>query len=622
MPEEGDVRAKRGNFMENIEAFKAKLEKRIDSTDTERRRKCVHEIIKHMNSDDTYIVETTEYLVRLLKDRDPGVRMEALSALEGLAKTIISRIKKNKEFMVNYNGKKVPLRKLLFYNAIQRTKDPVSEIRREAVKIAGEKSLEFKLIREKAVPFLVARLTDEDKETRNLAVGYLIKVTLISPELTTPYLKRLFSGGQKNTDRFIAYILDKVSARMTIPEFIPLLFQKLKIADSVSERLIISILARCGLRDINRIRAQLIEGMADDSYALWWITARNMLSIIQRLAEEKMDEMRAFLRHIIPLMESENWELRKEAALTVGIIGKGSVERVMEAIPALIELTRDPDDMAADAAITALNRIGVREIEYLKVRDAASTLTKARIYIERIKKNGDLNKRIAEAYSRGKKAFRRREYERAHRYALAALEPAKTRAELKDHAEEAIGASMKILERAKNYGHEGKKISQLLEEANKAYEEHRYFLARELVARASDLLDRVKPITRLGIPHIIETSSESFGETTICNHCGAVIPREATICPRCGARLGSTVCPNCHSLVPEGSLFCGKCGARIDNACPVCGAINPPGSTVCRRCGEPLGGAGVSLIPHNQRHYHDDEELDVELVPLDKDLSV
>ncbi|MCK4614817.1 MAG: zinc ribbon domain-containing protein, partial [Thermoplasmata archaeon] len=164
-----------------------------------------------------------------------------------------------------------------------------------------------------------------------------------------------------------------------------------------------------------------------------------------------------------------------------------------------------------------------------------------------------------------------------------------------------------VVENAKRDGLNVPKVVRLMENARKAYEERKYFLARELVARGKEEASRVRPMTPYGYSYEIEDGLQSSRDTMVCHRCGERISKDNTICPECGAGLDSTVCPKCHSLVPQGFMFCGKCGMHLDNVCEVCGAINPKVTENCRVCGEPLRGGPEA------------EELDVELIPRELD---
>ncbi|MCK4614435.1 MAG: HEAT repeat domain-containing protein, partial [Thermoplasmata archaeon] len=398
---------------QNVKIFMNKIEKKTNSPDTVKRKKCVREIVKHMALDDAYIVGCTEYLVKLLKDDDPDVRMEALKATETIVATVLEKIEKNKQFMVDYGGKKVPLRKLFFYQAIQMTRDPDPEIRLAAVTITGKKSLEYPLIRRKATPFLVARIRDKEKEVRNQAIYFIIKISYHTPEITSPFLKRLFTGRRRSTDIYVAYVLDRVMTKQPLPEFIPILFEKLSDADSATEKYVISALVKCGIGNIDDIREYLVQGLTDQSYALWWIKARNMLIILRQVAEKRPDLTRPYLRYVLPLMVDDNWGLRMEAAHTVGMMGAEDPNRIKEALPFLVDLTKDPHEMVEEIAISALTNLGIREADYSGIRDAARILMQSKAKIVEIKRHEDLNEKIREAYLKANKAFAKGEYERS-----------------------------------------------------------------------------------------------------------------------------------------------------------------------------------------------------------------
>lgn len=62
------------------------------------------------------------------------------------------------------------------------------------------------------------------------------------------------------------------------------------------------------------------------------------------------------------------------------------------------------------------------------------------------------------------------------------------------------------------------------------------------------------------------------GDLIECQNCGKMIPREKKFCAYCGAKVEipenkpieeNIVCPNCGSKVEAGTMFCSECGAKL-----------------------------------------------------------
>ncbi len=590
-----------------VQNFLDKMEKRMNSADPERRKKCVRELVRNMELDDVYIVEGIECLVKLLNDDDPEVRMETLKATEAIVTTVMRKLEKDKQFLVKYGGNMVPLRKLLFYKAIKRTDDPDPAIRLTAVKIAGEKSLKYEMIREKAAPYLVARIRDTKKGVRNEAISYVIKITIKSPTLMSPFLKKLLRKKRKGTDIYVAYVLEKVLNKRPMPEFIPILFAKLDDTDAPTEEHVIAALVKCGLRNMDDLKPHLVKGLTDQSYSLWWLIARNMMLIISKIAEKKPMVTKKYLRYILPLLTDESWEVRREAAKTVGAIGGGEMNSVKEALPKLIDLTRDPDETVKEAAENSLRSLGISKADMEKVRRASRTLNQTRLKIIEIKNFEALTDRVRNLYIRGRKEFSNGNFDKSYQYSREALDAARTRIQLRIHAQDALKSADAVLESASKSGFNLPKVSRLVEGAKRAFQEGKFFLASELIARCREETNKVKPMASFGYHGENGTYQDPIEDTMVCHRCGERIAKDNTLCPGCGTHLDSSVCPNCRSLVPQGFLFCGNCGVHMDNVCEVCGAINDQHSRSCGICGGEL----------MKTLEVEDEELDVVLIPRD-----
>jgi len=594
---------------QQTQTFLEKIEKKLKSPDASKRVKCIREMLKQMELSEDCIVEGMHHLISLLKDKDPWVRKESLRCIEVIVAQVIETVDKDRSFKVKYGGKMVPVRKLLFYQAIQLTKDPDPEIRLEAVRIAGEKSLEYQMIREKATPFLMARIKDENKDVRNAAISYIIKITQRSPELTRPLLMRLYKGHKRSTDVYVTYILDKVMIKHQMPEFVPLFFDKLDDADINTEKYILSALVKCGVRNMDELHDDLVYELTDKADMLWWVSTRNMLLILEKVAEKNPEAIKPYLRYILPLLSEENREVRRVAVDCVGKVGAGDPDRVKEAIAILVDLVMDPDDKVKESAYRALYTIGIKDPEFKIVRKASRSLNKARLTVMDLKKNEDLTDRIRQLYVVARKAFTARDYERSLEYSIQAIIDTRTRNELRGHAQEAIQAADEVVDTASQEGFNTQGILSTITRAKRAFEDRKYFLAHELIYKSKKEAGLGGPSGTIADPYSVAPGMESKIETMVCHLCGERISKGNTNCPGCGGRLDTTSCTKCNAHVLQGLLYCAKCGEHLDHVCEVCGAINQVENRECEVCGNQLG--------YRSEEVSDDHELDVELIPTD-----
>jgi HEAT repeat protein len=602
---------------QNIQIFLEKLQKRCTSRDAAKRVKCIQEIHKRMQISEECIIDGMEFLIRLLKDDDPWVRKESLVAMEAIVAVVMEQIAEDTEFKVKYQEKMVPVKKLLFYQAIQLTKDPDPTIRLMAVKIAGEKSLEYPLIREKATPFLMAKVKDEHTDVRNAAIGYIVRIAHKDPELAKPFLIRLYQGNKRPTDVYVTYILDKLMAKHHMPEFIPMLFGKIDDADTNTEKYIISALIKSGNHDLEALAPYLTEGLTDQSDMLWWVAARNMMLILTGIAQEHPEAVRPYLRYLIPHLTSENREIRKHTAEIMGHIGAGHPDRVKEGLAELISLVHDPDDLVKTTTLHSLEMIGIHENDHELVSEASIALNKARLVVMDLKKRNDLTSKIKDSYILARNAFTDGDYSTSLEFSRAAIFASKARTELRSHASDAIRSVGDILGDVLDTGGAGGSSHSIMEKvdrARRAFEDRKYFLAHELIYASKQEAGLVGQIDPLGDPYDLDPGMESRIDTMVCHSCGEKIAKGNTACPGCGIPLETTSCQTCGKAVPQGFQFCAGCGAHLDHVCEVCGAINGQASTSCEAC----GGRLEQTMNSNHSMGSSPFELDVEMIPRDR----
>ena len=590
-----------------IQAFLLKIEKKITSPDAVKRVKGVHEIRSRMETSEDCIVFGIEHLIHLLKDPDPWVRRESLKAIVEIIASLVEELSQEKEYRVQYNGTFVPLKKLVFYQAIQLTKDPDPGIRLQSVNIAGEKSLEIPLICEKATPFLMARIRDEDKEVRNAAMEYIIKISHQHPELTRPLLMKLYKGKKKNADVYVTYILDKTMIKHHCPEFIPIFFDKLKDADINTEKYLISALSKCGIRDLKPLDPYLTKGLTDHSDILWWVTARNMMMILARVAEKHPENVRPYLRYLIPHLTSDNREIRLLATQTVGLIGTDSPDMVKEALSSLIDLVKDPDDKVKEAVLDSLDRIGIMPTDFGIVKEASQSLNEARLHVLKLKNENDLSDKIRESYILSRNAFADQDFERSLEYSELAIIGTRTRRSLRMHAREALRSTDLIMETASLEGLNIDAISRTLSRAEEAYKARKYFLAHELIFKSKMDAGIAGPSDPMSDPYEVDPGMEARIDTLVCHRCGERTSKGNTNCSGCGTSLASTSCSRCGSTVPQGFQFCAGCGERLEHVCEVCGAINEDSTSTCEVCGGHLN--------HGSDSTGSDMDFGVEIIP-------
>lgn len=108
----------------------------------------------------------------------------------------------------------------------------------------------------------------------------------------------------------------------------------------------------------------------------------------------------------------------------------------------------------------------------------------------------------------------------------------------------------------------------------------------------------------------MQNAINAYGNTKICQNCGAAISSDAEFCSKCGEKYvapAERVCPSCGAVITGDDMFCRKCGAKYEDSvdktrdvhdnrssvndesiCPDCGAPVRLGAKFCKKCGRAM----------------------------------
>ncbi len=146
------------------------------------------------------------------------------------------------------------------------------------------------------------------------------------------------------------------------------------------------------------------------------------------------------------------------------------------------------------------------------------------------------------------------------------------------------------------------------------------FILIASIAIAATLIACNKGSLQSDMNEIIQTANKSaakmqnainaYGNTKICQNCGAAISSDAEFCSKCGEKYvapAERVCPSCGAVITGDDMFCRKCGAKYEDSvdktrdvhdnrssvndesiCPDCGAPVRLGAKFCKKCGRAM----------------------------------
>ena len=454
-----------------------RLIKRLKSGDSFKREKAIDELGEIGESYPELSDEFLKLIIEAFKDDVPEVRSSAVFAIGKIGVVEPDRI----------NEAIIPL--------ISRIRDNNVEVRLNAIEVIDLISSKKKGIIKKVAPYLIARLNDSDKSIIDASINCLTNMGMNHPKIVIPFIKKQLTNKKINIRYGCSVIIKNIAKgnKDEIKSAIPGLFINLKDNDQKVRNIANEAIIEIGLGKTEIVLPSLINCLVDkDREVLWWITALSSVKAIGKIAEQKQAETRPAVPMLAKCLTKDIWELRENASITLGKIGKDNLDHVIVAIPNLVHCLKDPDDLVRTATAHALDKIGVKPEEYKIIQKSSESISSSNFIVTSILNFGIGVKNADELLKKARIEFDNHRYEEAIELGVAAENEARNQEKIFRKVTDALEKTITFIEEVESYGIDANESKFILKDAKNAIENEDYELALELVSNSKTLTTKIK----------------------------------------------------------------------------------------------------------------------------------
>ena len=204
----------------------------------------------------------------------------------------------------------------------------------------------------------------------------------------------------------------------------------------------------------------------------------------QQLAKRQPKQFAPAVRHLAQDLGHPRWEIREQAALLLGIIGRNNIGLVKEAVPSLAHALKDGDELVRTAAVKAMEEIRVSSLDYGAIQKASAVLESARGVIHSAQNFGVATGQADKLLADAEKAYARGDYPKCIDYSTRAEDMAARAEKENDKVKAALTRAESTIQSVSHKGVSVAAAEALLAEAEKLLEKQRYKEARQKAEEA------------------------------------------------------------------------------------------------------------------------------------------
>ena len=450
-----------------------------------------------------------------------------------------------------------------------------------------------------------------------------------APTAVVAQLAKLLDSKKKATVQNALALLEQVAERQpsavarATPQLVKLLGNRdANIRERASQMLILASAA--GVEAVPRLLLRpLLARKVDPDLKL------HAILTVQQLAERQPKQFAPAVRHLARDLGHQRWEIREQATLLLGVIGRNNIGLVKEAVPSLAHALKDGDEVVRTAAVKVMEELGVSSFDYDAIQNASAVLESARGVIHSAQKfdvaTGQADKLLADA----EKAYARGDYPKCIDYSARAEDMAARAEKESDKVKAVLTRAESTIQSVSHKGVSVAASEAVLAEGKKLLEKQRYKEARQKAEEAVLLSQQqavdsrpdlvlqgrlegaLAPDDWSSLPLELEADATVVPKAqravvtrrfhVDCGNCGARMPSDFRICGKCGLRLRERVerkvgyhCLGCNSPLSLNQKFCGSCGSaspekpEAPTSCQQCSGALSPGQHFCGGCGAPV----------------------------------
>jgi len=270
------------------------------------------------------------------------------------------------------------------------------------------------------IPSMVEALNDPDPKVVKQAVECTSKIGQASPNATIPHITKFLTLEDQQNCLNCLNILAQIGRvkpkglKRAIPGIISLIGEKKSPVGEAARELLASL----GQVDPDLVVPELNKLLLDTDNPTdqQW----GALRVATFIAEKHPKHFVPILDQIGRDLRSNEWVLREQSAFLLGNVGKRSLARVKDAIPALVETLADADELVRSAAQKAIELINISSVDYTRIEKATKALKSAEFIIKSSRNFGAKVEQAEALMGDAQKAFSHGQYKDAFDYAQKA----------------------------------------------------------------------------------------------------------------------------------------------------------------------------------------------------------
>ncbi|MAE57010.1 MAG: HEAT repeat domain-containing protein [Candidatus Poseidoniia archaeon] len=374
--------------------------------------------------------------------------------------------------------------------------DSRMENRRDSLKLLGKIAKQKPRTVQPHLAKLVNRLDDPTPGVQKPLTELLVDLGCRSPAAVTTQLIKLLDPRRPQVCRNGLEMLTAISAQKpkglarAVPRLVKLLGSKDRQIQK-SARKLLTTAGQAGVTSVPKLLLRALTGRKVNSEL-----RLQSIRLAQQLAEHNPTPFVPAVKQLARDLEHRRWEIREQAALLLGTIGRNEMKLVREGIPALAQALNDDDDLVRTAAVRAMEKIKVSSLDYTELQKASEALESAKFVLRSVSNLGIEVEQADKFVGDAKRSYNRGQYQHCIDYAVRAEKMA-SRAE--KESEKAGAALTRAENTLQNIDHKGVAVGEaekLLAQAEKLLARHRYKEAREQAEEAVEVAQRQEDAAR------------------------------------------------------------------------------------------------------------------------------
>ena len=337
---------------------------------------------------------------------------------------------------------------------------------------------------------LANRLDDPTPGVQEPLTELLVELGRRSPAAVTTQLVKLLNPRRPQVCRNGLKMLTAISAHKpkglarAAPRLVKLLGSKdRQIQESATK--LLATAGQAGATSVPKLLLRALTGRKVNSEL-----RLQSIRLALQLAESDPTPFVPAVKQLARDLEHRRWEIREQAALLLGTMGRNEMKLVKEGIPALAQALNDDDDLVRTAAVRAMEQLKVSSLDYTELQKASEALESAKFVLRSVSNLGIEVEQADKLVSDAKRSYNQGQYQHCIDYAVRAEKIASRAEKEREKTGAALTRAENILQSIDHKGVAVSEAENLLAQAEKLLARHHYKEARERAEEAIEIAQR------------------------------------------------------------------------------------------------------------------------------------